>query len=100
MPMESCSSVLVNIPATVTGMVLSLSSTFTSSMVSPTDRPLRWAKFLVDQHLAAGLGGDGVALHHLKAAIGEITVLLGVGVGHHPSGVLVALRHLGGALGV
>ena len=45
MPIESCSSVLVKIPATVTGIVLSLSSTFPSSMMSPTDRPLRWANF-------------------------------------------------------
>ena len=57
-------------------------------------------ELLMDQHLAAGFGGDGVALHHLKAAIGEIAVLLRVGVGHHSSGVLVALRHLGSALGV
>ena len=37
-------------------------------------------ELLMDQHLAAGFGGDGTALHHLKAAIGEIAVLLGVGV--------------------
>ena len=35
-----------------------------------------------------------------KAAIGEIAVLLGIGVCHYPSGVLIALRHLGSALGV
>ena len=57
-------------------------------------------KFLMDQHLAAGFGGDGAAFHHLKAAIGEIAVLLGIGVCHYPSGVLVALRHLGSSLGV
>ena len=54
----------------------------------------------MDQHLIAGFGGDGAAFHHLKAAIGEIAVLLGIGVRHHPSGVLIALRHLGSALGV
>ena len=52
------------------------------------------SEFLMDQHLAACFCGDRIALHHFKAAVGEIAVLLGVGVGRHPSGILIALRHL------
>ena len=98
--MESCSSVLVKIPATVTGMVWLLSSTFPSRHGVAHGQAVALGEFLMDQHLANRFGGDGAALHHLKAAIGEIAVLLGIGVGCHPSGVLVTFRHLGSALGV